>query len=280
MKYKNMNRMKKHQIATAMKDFALEYPPTDIYRKLEAPFLFPKNRLGTHMEYMWRLILEGNDIIQRGDSLVKNLQFTLRDVLQAQKGVQALDRAISSPHTMTPKDINSILHLPVRLSKILTYHLDKAQACSTEEIKARNQESKVHDDFILACKNADYLTLARLYPYADGVFEIEPDDALPKSLKGKMDLPEEWYIYQRAEAFRKCFKNATSLNPAAVKAYCGQPETGIGDFASLALQSDQERNFSVWKDGQNLIRNLLKITGKEKQKTDFVQNLIPAGMAP
>lgn len=279
-----MNRLKAHKIVKEARAFALTEPTTNIYQRLDPPFIFPKNRVGTYMEYIWRLILEGLDILDRGDSLVKKPRFTRHDILRAEKGIQSLERAITAPHILVRRDLTLIQGLPDALGKIITYHLDKASACNIEQSRLEAHAQQVRTDFINACRDGNYVVLAKLYPYLGNTLDIDGDDALPMVLKGKMDLPQEWYEQARISALKGMFKGASSLNPGAVASYLGNPDDGIGPYTLAGLNFDRERNLTIYKDAQGLIQCLANAVGKPSpvniDPTIYINNTFPHDRSP
>lgn len=254
------------------KDFALQSPLSEAYKKLPVPFMFPKDLLGTRMEYMWRLVLEGHDVLRRGDSLVTSLRFSPKDISDAEKGMRALGKLINNSRDFGWKDWGQLERLSSALGNILTYHLDKAVAYNKEHASIQDKTTNAKNAFVRACQDGNYTALAKLYPYSDGVLEIDDKGGLPSYLRGKMEIPIEWQIQQRASALKALFNHAESLNPQHVIFNLGKYETGVGDYALAALRQYRERNMMLYKDAKTMVEEFAQSLGQVSN--DYLADVI------
>lgn len=135
--------------------------------------------------------------------------------------------------------------------------MDKAIACNTQMRKDESQLLSGRQKFAKACSNHDFAALALFYPYSDGVLDIEDYSKLPRCLEETIKAP------LRIARIKLIFENVSTLKPAHVIGYLGQPELGVHEGSFGALTSDKERNLRVWYESKAFIKSLTKaLTGK------------------
>lgn len=228
----------------------------DSMRILPAPFPPPPILYrNTQFEYAIRLVLEGREILDNGDSLVKTFSFDLCDIKQGFEALNALQKCFLSDTPPYPYD--KIAVLPNVLKKIITYHIDKGVACNVEARRLEDQLQSGHESFEKACSNRDFNALALFYPYSDGVLEINDYSKLPRCLEDTVKVPF------RAARLKLIFENVSPLKPAHVSGYLGRPEFGVPEGSFVALNRNKERNMRVWSEAKAFINSLTEIlTGK------------------
>ena len=262
-----MRKAEIHRISQNLKDFGLDKPVSGVNRHLNLPLVSPRNFLGTHMDFMWRVICECHETLERGDreELVHHPRYTKNDVNTAHHGIQILAKIIKSPQLTTKTDTKNAEKLLHALDKMATLYLDKAITCNASIPKYKAKEDKVWLDFYQACQNANFTLIAQLFPYSDGVLEIETDD-----------LPEEEQLTIRAKALREIFHEAETLHPNNVRAIIGtDPEIG---FDPRMIHANRERAkifMSIWDDIQTMLSKLeLAIPISRKHPQFFIHDFV------
>lgn len=235
------------RIAQNLTDFALTNPDAKEINLVRLPIISPRQYMGTYMDLMWRIICECRTTLHEGDreDLVKHPRYTQDDIYTATEGIKALSRIIKSPETTTDEAIQKVTSLMTAFDRLTTLYLDKAIACNKSIPAYKFQQEKIWDDFYIACQNADYARLAELYPFSDGILELENEH-----------LPENQQCRLRAEALRTVFNDSDTIHPNEIRMELGDPDIGFDPAMIRARTMQVGIYMSLWKTAQTLLEQL------------------------
>lgn len=228
--------------------FALQPAPQDM-RMLPQLYGGPIERMrGTQIEFLLRLALEGQDILERGDSLLDRVRFDRRDVNRMVAGVNALIRIVEGRivEDMSPDhDIEHVRSALISGQRMATYYPDKLAAIQREQSRIEDENTRMKRQFKTACATRDMFVIAQMYPYIDGILELENEP--PRKGRAVDELQQRRYMREKVQVLTAWFKDADQIDASAVIGTLGRQPDFVHNHSTglIALESDHKRNLSM-----------------------------------
>jgi hypothetical protein len=201
---------------------------------------------GTQIEFFVRLVLEGLNILGRDDSPLGQVRFNKHDVNRMDAGVDALIRIVEGTSSNKDKDTKSVRSALKSGRRMATYYPDKLAAIKQEQARIKDENIRMRDQFTIACAARDMSVIAQMYPYIDGILELENE--APCKGHSADELQQRRYMREKVKVLTAWFKDAEQIDADTVINTLGRQPDFVCDHSKGLnnLQNDHERNLSMY----------------------------------
>ena len=141
-------------------------------RVLPVPVVMFREACGTPIEFLLRVYHEASDILRHGDSLVKEIPFTDKDIIPLLNGCDALSRSVKSGE-VSEADRSILRNARQALETVSRYHELKIKAAETEISRLSSELSKARTHFKAARATGNVKALLEYYPELPGLLDLE-----------------------------------------------------------------------------------------------------------
>lgn len=210
--------------------------------RLSAPWVIQKSLRGTNLEFMLRVGMEGQDILRRGDSVLKSFDFTEREPAKIFVAWGAAARSLTAG-TFDTDAIAQMAEATPALRAISSYHAQKVAASMQIGQEARRDFETAHREVAEAVSARDGLKLLELFPHAASLLFNDGDSPVPKHCT---DVPS---LVQRSQMAAMLMQEIDRLKDKGVSpiARLGKPEKIRNSSEAVQISSgDARRNRAVY----------------------------------
>lgn len=160
----------------ALYDFCKKTPPAAM-RSMPSSLVIRKDISGTAVEFLLRAYYEAVDILDRGDSLVKDIPFEREDIIPLLNGCDTLLQYMASGQ-IDDAGFAVLQKAQKALATVSLYHEAKIEAATAEIERLSLELSKVEVHFNAARAAGNVKALLEYYPHLPALLDLDnqPDD--------------------------------------------------------------------------------------------------------